>query len=83
MSRLRNSTTPDAILRAIDELSKRIAKLEASSVTSINGRKPVKGGTVSIGLEELSDVRITSKNPGDIVVWDDGLQAYVTQAATP
>jgi hypothetical protein len=74
------SARPDALQRVIEELTNRIAKLEASVITSVNGKKPDKIGTVSLGLEELSDVQITSKNPGDLVVWNDGIQAYVAQA---
>jgi hypothetical protein len=78
-----SSNSPDAMRRTIEELSRRVARLEARAITSINGKKPDKIGTVLLGLEELSDVQITSKTAGDLIVWDDGLQAYVNEAAAP
>lgn len=75
--------TIDQLRRTVEELSKRVAKLEADAITSINGKKPDRIGKVSLGLEELSDVQITTKAAGDLIVWDDALQAYVNEAAAP
>ena len=70
--------TNEQLRKIVEDLSKRVAALEANAITSVNGKTPDRIGKVSLGLEELSDVQITSKNPGDLIVWDDGLQAYVT-----